>query len=59
MNAKLKDLYCPNISDLSTHCPEDPDNFCILFRALVGLSDTEAKNRLVFKYVHLNAVYLR
>ncbi len=43
MKAKLKYLYNPSISDLSGYCPEDPEKFCILFRAVVGLSDTDGE----------------
>lgn len=43
MNAKLKDLYAPNIDDLSQYHPENSENFCILFRAIVGLKDTQGE----------------
>jgi Immunity protein 8 len=36
MKAKLKTIYNPNIDDLANYCPKIPDNFCILFRAMVG-----------------------
>lgn len=43
MNAALKDLYSPDIYDLSNFSPGSPDNFCILFQALVGLKTTEGE----------------
>jgi hypothetical protein len=43
MNAKLKGWFCPDIDDLLNYEPEDPDNFCFLFSALVGPNDTEGE----------------
>jgi immunity protein 8 of polymorphic toxin system len=36
MKAKLKTIYNPNIGDLANYCPKMSENFCILFRAMVG-----------------------
>jgi hypothetical protein len=41
MNAKLKSWYCPGIEDLSNYSPLQLDNFCLLFRAMVGPADRE------------------
>ena len=43
MNAKLKSWYCPDIEDLSAYVPPQSDNFCFLFRAMVGPDDREGK----------------
>ncbi len=39
MRAKLKNIYNPNIDDLVNYQPKIFDNFCILFRAMVGPED--------------------
>lgn len=41
MKAKLKSWYCPDIDDLLNYSPENPENFCFLFRAMVGPCDEE------------------
>ncbi len=43
MNAKLKSWYCPDIENLSNYSPAQPDNFCFLFRAMVGPTEREGE----------------
>ena len=43
MNAKLKSWYCPDIGDLTSYSPPQFDNFCFLFRAMVGPAEREGK----------------
>ena len=43
MKAKLKNWYCPDIDDLSNYSPVQSDNFCFLFRAMVGLMEEEGE----------------
>ena len=39
MKAELKSIYNPTIDDLGKYTPDIFDNFCILFRAMVGPKD--------------------
>ena len=38
-----KSWYCPDIEDLSNYSPVQFDNFCFLFRAMVGPAETEGE----------------
>lgn len=44
MRAVVKSIYSPEIDDLHTYQPLDPDNFSILFTALVGTNDSEGED---------------
>jgi len=41
MNAQLTSWYCPDIEDLTNYPPAQLDNFCFLFRVMVGLVGKE------------------
>jgi hypothetical protein len=43
LKAKLKSWCCPDIEDLSNYSPPQFDNFCFLFRAMVGPAEREGK----------------
>ena len=43
MKAELKSIYDPSTQDLANYLPDDPNNFCVLFRAMVGIKDIEGE----------------
>lgn len=39
--AKIIDIFSPNIDDLSSYKPDDPENFCILLQISVGIAGSQ------------------
>ena len=37
MKPNLKSIHSPDVNDLETYLPEEPDDFCILVQATIGL----------------------
>ena len=39
MKAKIKSIYNPEVDNVADYIPPEKDNFCILFRTMIGPED--------------------